>query len=201
MTTLVQANGTSNATPTFVGAGTWQVVAWAPDPAGNVGSAEQALTIGAATPGGGTPPPVALVPPAVLPWTAPPGTPTILTTAAAESAVAPSGTRKLKPASLWIGTKITAPAAGRVIATATGTVKIKGVKKTIRLNRVQRTVAAGRSATLKLKPKGAKRVSAAAFARIKRAVKQGKQVTATIRVTLVDGAGHSRKVKWTVKLT
>ena len=35
MTTLVQANGSWNATPTVVGEGTWPVVASAPDPAGN----------------------------------------------------------------------------------------------------------------------------------------------------------------------
>jgi hypothetical protein len=45
MTTLLQTNGTWNATPTFVGDGTWPVGASAPDPAGNVGSARQALTI------------------------------------------------------------------------------------------------------------------------------------------------------------
>ena len=45
MTTLLQANGTWNATPTFVGEGTWTVVASVPDPAGNVGSATQTLTI------------------------------------------------------------------------------------------------------------------------------------------------------------
>jgi hypothetical protein len=45
MTTLVQASGTWNATPTFVGEGTWPVVASAPDPAGNAGSASQTLTI------------------------------------------------------------------------------------------------------------------------------------------------------------
>jgi hypothetical protein len=45
MTTLVQANGTWNATPAFVGKGTWPVVASASDPAGNVGTARQSLTI------------------------------------------------------------------------------------------------------------------------------------------------------------
>ena len=45
MTTLLQANGTWNATPTFVGEGTWPVVASAADAAGNVGSASQVLTI------------------------------------------------------------------------------------------------------------------------------------------------------------
>jgi len=45
MQTLLQANHTWNATPTLVGEGTWQVVASASDPAGNVGSAWQTLTI------------------------------------------------------------------------------------------------------------------------------------------------------------
>jgi len=45
MTTLVQRNGSWNATPRSVGTGTWLVVASAPDPAGNVGIARQALTI------------------------------------------------------------------------------------------------------------------------------------------------------------
>ena len=38
MTTLVQGNGSWNATPTFVGEGVWTVVASAPDPARNLGS-------------------------------------------------------------------------------------------------------------------------------------------------------------------
>jgi hypothetical protein len=45
MTTLLQANGTWNATPTPVGAGSWPVLASASDPAGNVGSAAQTLVI------------------------------------------------------------------------------------------------------------------------------------------------------------
>ena len=49
MTTLVQANGTWNATPTLVGQGTWPVVASVPDPAGNVGRANQTLTIATST--------------------------------------------------------------------------------------------------------------------------------------------------------
>ena len=50
MTTLLQANGTWNTTPTVVGEGTWPIVASAPDPAGNVGSAAQTLTIAPASP-------------------------------------------------------------------------------------------------------------------------------------------------------
>jgi Ice-binding-like/Bacterial Ig-like domain len=45
MTTLLQTTGTWNATPSPVGAGTWTIVASVPDPAGNVGSATQTLTI------------------------------------------------------------------------------------------------------------------------------------------------------------
>ena len=45
MTTLLQSNGTWNATPTSPGVGKWLVVASAPDPAGNVGRAKQTLTI------------------------------------------------------------------------------------------------------------------------------------------------------------
>jgi hypothetical protein len=44
MTTLLQDNGTWNATPNTVGNGTWSVLASAPDPAGNVGTARQTLT-------------------------------------------------------------------------------------------------------------------------------------------------------------
>jgi hypothetical protein len=45
LTTLLQANGTWNATPTLVGAGAWHIIASAPDPAGNVGEANETLTI------------------------------------------------------------------------------------------------------------------------------------------------------------
>jgi hypothetical protein len=45
MTTLLQTKGTWNATPSAVGEGTWTILASAPDPAGNVGSARQTLTI------------------------------------------------------------------------------------------------------------------------------------------------------------
>jgi hypothetical protein len=58
MTTLLQANGTWNATPTSVGDGTWPVVASAPDPAGNVGIARQTLTIATGPPSTATGPPL-----------------------------------------------------------------------------------------------------------------------------------------------
>jgi Ice-binding-like/Bacterial Ig-like domain len=50
LTTLLQADGTWNATPSRVGDGSWPVVASDSDPAGNVGSARQLLTVGADLP-------------------------------------------------------------------------------------------------------------------------------------------------------
>jgi hypothetical protein len=50
MTTLVQANGTWNATASAITAGTWLVIASAADPAGNVGSTRQALTVAVLNP-------------------------------------------------------------------------------------------------------------------------------------------------------
>lgn len=50
MTTLLQADGSWNTTAASVGAGTWQVVASAPDPAGNVGRDTQDLTVQTTTP-------------------------------------------------------------------------------------------------------------------------------------------------------
>jgi hypothetical protein len=52
MTTLLQLDGTWNATPTAEGIGTWHIVASVPDPAGNVGSAGQTLTVAAYVPSG-----------------------------------------------------------------------------------------------------------------------------------------------------
>jgi hypothetical protein len=50
ITTLLQSDGTWNATPSRVGDGRWSVVASDSDPAGNVGSASQILTVGAEHP-------------------------------------------------------------------------------------------------------------------------------------------------------
>ena len=100
----------------------------------------------------------------------------------------------------WIGTKVTAPAAGAVVATATGKVRIKGVRKAIKLRRATATIAAGQSATLKLKPKGAKRAVKAALKKINKAAANGKRVRAAITVRIVDVAGNTRLVKRTVRL-
>lgn len=52
-TTLLQPDRTWNVTTTLLGAGTWPLVVTAPDPAGNVGSASQSLTVDPAAPTAG----------------------------------------------------------------------------------------------------------------------------------------------------
>ncbi len=121
--------------------------------------------------------------------------------AVATTTVARDGSQKVKGSSLSIATKVTAPAAGRVVATANGTVKIKGVKKAIKLTSATATIAAGQSATLRLKPNGARKAAEAAVKKIKNAARKGKKVTATITVRIVDPAGNTRRVKRTVRLT
>ncbi len=204
ITTLVQANGTWNVTPTFVGEGTWQVVASAPDPAGNVGSARQTLAVATGAPSGSgetgqTVAPVQSVAPATVPTPAPGRGRSI--NAVATTTIARGASQKVKGSSLSIGTKVTAPADGPVVATARGTVKIKGVKHAVKLTSATATVAAGQSATLRLEPKGAKKAAKAAFLTIKKATRKGVEVTATITVKIVDAAGNTRAVTRTVKLT
>ncbi len=218
MTTLLQANGTWNATPTVVGLGVWPVAASAPDPAGNVGTAAQTLTIAPAGadatgetagtgPGGGTPPAATAVPPATPTPTPIPATTTSASadggpaSAVSTTTVAPNASQKVAGFVLSIGTKVTAPAKGAVTVTASGVVRIKGVRKAIKLATATQKVAAGRSLTLRLKPAGSKKVVRAAFAKIKSAVGKGKTVTATISLKIVDGAGHTRRVTRTVRLT
>jgi hypothetical protein len=213
MTTLLQANGSWNTTPSAVAAGTWTILAWAADPAGNIGSATQALTISAAaTPGGGgstgggsgstgggSGDPGAGGQP-LTPGTSPlgGGGPT---SAVNTTAVAGAATQRVAGPALSIATKVTAPAKGGVTVTASGIVKIKGVKKAIKLAGKTVKLAAGRTLTLKLKPAGSKKVVNAALKRIKTAVRNGKKVTATITLKIVDAAGNKRTVKRTVKLT
>ncbi|MDP9259627.1 MAG: Ig-like domain-containing protein [Actinomycetota bacterium] len=208
MTTLLQANGTWNATPTAVAEGTWAVVVSVPDPAGNVGIARQALTLALALAGapgvtGGAPrvtggageiiAPILAVLPSIT------QRPSI--NAVAGTTVTRDGTQQVTGSSLWIGTKVTAPATGRVVATANGTVKIKGVSYTIELTHATAAIAAGQSTTLKLRPMGTTRAVRAAFAKIKTAVEARKSVAATITVGVVDTAGNTREFKRTVKLT
>lgn len=94
-----------------------------------------------------------------------------------------------------------APAGGRILATASGTVKIKGVRRTIKLTSATARIAAGQSATLKLKPKGTKKAATAAFKKISNATRKGRIVTARITVKITDAAGNRRIVRRTVKLT
>jgi hypothetical protein len=211
MTTLVQGNGTWNVTPPAVGAGTWTVVASVPDAAGNVGRAQQALTIAAA---GGTAPPPPTVPPEATvpvvvttlpaPLVAPAPTPGPTPTSrpdATTTTVAPNSRQRVITSTLSIGTKVTAPAAGGVRVTATGTIRLAGVKATIKLTSASTALAAGHSITLKLKPRGTRTAAKAAVARIRAALRAKKRATATITVKIVDAAGHVRQLGRTVTLT
>jgi hypothetical protein len=183
LTTLLQPNGTWNATPTSVGDGTWTVIASAPDPAGNVGSAQQTLVIGP-----DAPPPV--VPPAD------PGSPP----AVPAPTVPGNGSQPVSGHSISIGTTVTASAGSGVVATGSGTVKIQGVKKKITLATAVMTLQAGQSGQLNLKPKGNKAAVRAAFKQINAALADGRKVVAALTITMVDDAG-THVVKRTVELT
>lgn len=189
LTTLVQGNGTWNVTPTTLAAGTWPVEASVPDPAGNVGRAGQSLTIAVAGPGETAA--------SVVTPTSPPAA----TSPVGQATVTGTRRQRVRGLALSIATKVTAPAGGRVRATASAVVRIKGVRKAIRLTTASATVAAGRSATLKVRPAGSRTAAAAAFRRIKSATTKGRAVSATITIKLVDAAGNRRIVRRTVKLT
>jgi VCBS repeat-containing protein len=182
MTTVVQASHTWNVTPSSVGKGTWTVVATAPDPAGNVGRATQRLRIGTASSGGG-------------------GGGGGAPDATAKTTITPSGHQRFTGSSPSIAIRVAAPPAGRVVATARGTVRIAGVKKAITLATSTARVAAGRAGKLHLRPKGTSRVAKAASKTLVVAVRRGRKVTATVAVKLVDAAGHTRTVTRTVRLT
>jgi hypothetical protein len=218
MTTLLQADGTWNATPTSVGSGTWTVIASASDLAGNVGSSTQTLAIdpGAAGPTGGTGP--TLTPVTPTPVTPTPATPTpspVTPTrpltpapdrrstfnAVATTTVTRDTTQKIKGATLSIGTRVTAPTGGGIVATASGTVKIAGIARAITLTTVTTALRAGGSATLKIIPKGNKRAAKAAFTKLKTVARTGKKVIATITIKVADSAGHTRVVTRRVTLT
>jgi hypothetical protein len=210
MTTLLQSNGTWNATPTVLAEGTWAVIASASDPAGNVGSAGQSLTIaagaapfadgaGGQTVFGGSAQTVAPAVPAS------PSTPLAPArdgsfNAVVGTTVAGDGAHRVRGSSLSIGTKVAAPVGGSVAAIANGLVRIKGVKKPIRLSTAASGVAAGASTILRLWPRGSKRTARAAFTAIRAAVRRGARVTATITVRLTDPAGNARVVRRTVEL-
>jgi hypothetical protein len=186
VTTLLQGNGTWNATPTLVGAGTWAIVASAPDLAGNVGSFRQILTIAA----------IVSPPRSKAPKLGVDGS-----NALADTKVTPNGSQKLVGSALSIGTKVTAPAGGPVVVTAHGAVKIKGVRTAITLTTTTARIAAGRSTTLRLVPTGTRKAVKATLAKLRAAVKARKTVTATMSLSIVDTAGHARVVQRTVQLT
>jgi hypothetical protein len=196
MTALLQGNGTWNATPSVVAVGKWAIVASAPDLAGNVGSSGQILTIAK----GATGKPL-------TPIASPPGSKSPKLgvdgkfDAAADTKVTHNSSQKLVGSTLSIGTKVTAPAGGRVVVTAKGTVKIKGGRKAIRLTTTTASLAAGKSTTLKLTPTGTRKAVRKTLARLKAAVKANKTVTATVTLKIVDAAGHARFVARTVQLT
>jgi hypothetical protein len=194
LTTLLQPNGTWNVTPNAIGEGTWKVLVSAPDPAGNVGSARQTLVIGAG------PPPTPVETPTPVATAAPITTPPAAVSPVQTTTVAPSGAQKVTGSAGTIGIAITAPASGLVRATATGKVRIKGVKRAIVLTSRTAIIPSGQTLTLKIKPKGTKKVAAAALRRIRLAIKEGRSVVATITVRLVDSAGVTRVVTRKVKL-
>lgn len=97
ITTLLQPNGTWNATPAPVGFGVWPIIASAADPAGNSGSARQTLTI--APPG--SPKPPATGHPAPKPPATPPTSKQML--AALAHALTPRGSGAKIAAILKVG--------------------------------------------------------------------------------------------------
>ena len=218
MTTLLQADRTWNATPTPVGSGTWTVIASAPDPAGNVGSATQTLAVdpGAAGATGGTGPTLTPVTPALVTPTPSTPTPSPVTpthpltpapdrrstfNAVATTTVTRNTSQAMKGSTLSIGTRVTAPAGGRIVATASGTVKIAGIAGAITLSTTTTALGAGRSTTLNLIPKGTRNATKAAVRKLTAAAGTGKKVIATITIKIADAVGHTRIVTRTVTLT
>jgi Ice-binding-like/Bacterial Ig-like domain len=222
MTTLLQADGTWNATPPLLADGAWAVIASAEDPAGNLGSATQTLTIDSRgdDPTGGTgptltpvtPPPVTDTSATSIPSSVTPVAPTTLPlvpapdrrstfNAVATTTVTRNTRQTIKGSTLSIGTRVTAPAGGRIVATASGTVKIGGIAHAITLTTATTALHAGRSATLSLIPKGTNEAANAAVTRLKAIARTGKKVIATITIKIADAAGHTRTITRTVTLT
>ncbi len=195
-TTLVRADGTWSATSAAVGQGMWPVVASATDPAGNVGTAGQTLTIAVAAPVPPAPAPIA-PPTAPIPGSAPSPAPD----AVARTTITRSGRQKVRSSSLSIATKVTASIRGAVVASVTGSVKIVGARRSRRLTRAVARIATSRSATVRLRPTGTRKAAAAVCRTISRAARRGTKVTATITVRLSDAFGHTRVVRRSVRLT
>ena len=210
ITSLVQANGSWNATPSALGPGTWSAVVSVPDPAGNVGSATQTIVVG--TPGGPPvdPPGPAAVSATPLTVVGPvlPQTPVTSTTPAPSGSevlmktrIAPDVTMKLAGSTLAIGTKVTARADGELVVTTSGSVRISGVSHPIALTTTTGSLAAGHSATYVITTRGTSRAARATVARLEAAIRAGRKVTATVTLELVDAAGRTRIVTRLVMLT
>ncbi len=171
LTTLLQADGRWNATPAPVGEGTWPVRAAVPDPAGNVGTAGQDLTVGA---GGPTPTP---------------------TPAPAATVVLPPGGAKVTAtvtgATLATGLVLKCPAAATANCAGSMLVYAKpsAKKKAVRIGRFRFDV----------KPGGKAAVAVTLNRRGKRLLKRVKRLKATLVTTTRDAAG--RLVKTTSHLT
>ena len=123
MTTLLQADGSWNATPTSLDDGTWLVIASAQDPAGNVGSASQTLTKDTTTP----------------------ETDAGITGAELKAKKMQSQRKRVKVVAR-------ASAGEPVDLVAKGKVKIKGKRKAIKLRPVRESTEADQSVKLVLKP-------------------------------------------------
>jgi hypothetical protein len=208
MTTILQANGTWNATPPSLGEGVWTVSASAHDPAGNDGIAGQTLTIVPTVPPVPTAPAVAPAQPGVEqifvpapPFLTPPAASAGFPAIAAATAVSGSRSQRVRSRTLSLATKVTAPIGGSVLAGANGIVRIKGARKTIKLTHAGAAIAAGRTATLRIAVKGNAALARAAVRRIKAAIANGTDVTTAITVTIADAAGAIRTIVRTVKLT
>jgi hypothetical protein len=195
LTTLLQANGSWNVTPTTVGAGTWAIVASVADRAGNVGRARQTLTIAAGSGGSGCTPAPSTPPSSSQPSNSPHLDATVNTKVSGDSK------QKLAGSSLSIGTSVTAPHNGPVLITMHGVVRVGGVKQAIALTSTTAACAAGKRMNLKLVVKGTHKAARGAWTTITRAVKAHKSVVATLTIAITDAAGHTRTITRTVTLT
>ncbi len=195
-TTLVQPNGTWNATPEVVGPGTWTVTAAVADPAGNVGRATQTLTISPASPGAPAPPPVAPVAPA--PASEPPPTPAVPpavtpSPASPVAVVAPSRSARARVRGSVLRSSITVrcPAAakvacaGRIVFSAP---RSRGAKR-VRIGSSRFKVRPGRKARIvvKLNRRG------------KRLLAHVRRLEVTLVTTTRNGAG--RRVRTRARVT
>lgn len=210
-TTLLQSDGTWNVTPSPLGEGSWEVLVSVPDPAGNVGRARQVLVIAAPAPAPAEPPgpvaePVPIAAPlpvaAPVPIAAEPGPASTPGPQAAvgTATVAAKRTQRVTTRTTTLAIAITAPAPSSVRATATAKLAIKGVRRAIVFVPRTASIPRGRTLTLRIRPKGSRKVAAAAWRRIRLAIGKRRTVTATITVKLVQD-GRTRVVTRRVRLT